>query len=110
MSTSPPSTCRPSSAAAAALLLALACGPGAPAQQPGKLSPPGGLPPFLDEFRARKEPAVVTREVTLPSAVGKVRGYLARQDTREALPAVLLIHDQAGLGEWVKQSAREMAS
>jgi carboxymethylenebutenolidase len=106
MNTSPPSTCRPSSAAgkAAVILLALACGPGTPAQPPSK------LPPFLDEFRARNEPAVVSREVSFPSAAGTVRGYLARQDTREALPAVLLIHDQAGLSDWVKQSARELAS
>jgi carboxymethylenebutenolidase len=92
------------------LLLALACGPGIPAQPPGKPPPPGGLPPFLEEFRARNEPTVVTREVRFPSAAGTVRGYLARQDVREALPAVLLIHDQAGLSDWVKQSARELAS
>jgi carboxymethylenebutenolidase len=115
MNISPPSTCRPSSAAAAAgkaavFLLALAYGPGTPAQPPSKPSPPGKLPPFLDEFRARNEPAVLSREVCFPSATGTVRGYLARQDTREALPAVLLIHDQAGPSDWIKQSARELAS
>jgi carboxymethylenebutenolidase len=71
---------------------------------------PGKLSPFLDDFRARNEPPVVTREVSFPSAAGTVRAYLARQDTREALPAVLLLHDQAGLSDWVKQSACELAS
>jgi dienelactone hydrolase len=92
------------------LMLALMCGPGVPAQPPAKAPPPGGLPPFLDDFRARNEPAVATREVTFASAVGKVRGYLARQDTRESLPGVLLIHDAAGLDDWMKRSARELSS
>ena len=109
MSTSRRLTCRWSERVGV-LLLALACGPGIPAQPPGKPAAPGGLPPFLEDFRARNAPAVVARAVTFASAVGQIRGYLARQDTREALPAVLVLHDAAGLGDWMKQSARELSS
>jgi carboxymethylenebutenolidase len=115
MNISRPSICRWSKRIAAtglvaAAFLALMCGPGAPAQ-PGKPSPaPRALPPFLQDFRADTEPPVVTREVAFASAVGPVRGYLARPDTREPLPAVLVIHDEAGLTDWIKQSARELAS
>ncbi len=105
------STCKSSEPGTAAarvvlLLVALVCASAAPAQ-PGKAP---RVPPFLEDFRARNEPAILTTEVAFPSAAGKVRGYLARQDTKESLPAVLLIHDETGLSDWMKQSARELCS
>jgi len=48
--------------------------------------------------------------VTFSSALGAVNGFLARPDTKEQLPAVLLIHDEAGLSEWMKQNSRELSS
>jgi carboxymethylenebutenolidase len=65
------------------------------------------LPPFLDEFRANREPAAVTREVAIPTAAGTLKGFLARPDTQERLPGVLL-HDEAGLNGWLRDRAREL--
>ncbi len=92
------------------VLLLVVGGMGASRQTPPSPPASGNLPPFLDDFRARSEPAIITRMVKFPSAAGTVRGYLARQETREALPAVLLIHDVSGLTDWIKTSARELAS
>jgi carboxymethylenebutenolidase len=68
------------------------------------------LPPFLDEFNQNNQPSTVSRRVTISSALGPVKGYLARPDTKEQLPAVLLIHDQAGLSKWMEQNTRELSS
>jgi carboxymethylenebutenolidase len=68
------------------------------------------LPPFLDAFKQNNQPATVSRGVSYASAMGPVEGFLARPDTKEQLPAVLLIHDEAGLSEWMKQNARELSS
>jgi carboxymethylenebutenolidase len=65
--------------------------------------------PFLVEFRAHTPPTVVTREDMIPSAVGQVRGYLARPETTERLPAVLLLPDEQGLTPWMKENARDLA-
>jgi carboxymethylenebutenolidase len=102
MSTCPPSTCKWSKRVGVATV-ALACCVAVPASQPH-------VPPFLDTFRANNEPAIVSKMVSFPSAVGTVKGYLARPDTKEVLPAVLLLHDEAGLTPWMQTSAREMAS
>ncbi|HYT94398.1 MAG TPA: dienelactone hydrolase family protein [Gemmataceae bacterium] len=109
MNTSPRSTCKWSKAAALGLLfVALIVRPQTPAQSAPE--PPGELPPFLDEFRADTQPLIVAADVSFRSAAGTVRGYLARQDTKEVLPAVLLVPDERGLTDCVKQSARELAS
>jgi carboxymethylenebutenolidase len=76
----------------------------APAQVPSSK-----LPPFLKEFLV-KEPPILTKEVKIASAVGSVTGYVARPDTQEKLPAVLLIHDENGLTDWIKLNAREISS
>jgi carboxymethylenebutenolidase len=68
------------------------------------------LPLFLDVFRQDRRPAIVTQGVTIDSAVGPVRGSLARPDTRERLPAVLLLPPEAGLTDWMKENARDLAS
>ena len=80
-----------------------------PAQIPKPLYPRGGLPPFLEEFKVKEAPTL-TQEIKLQSAVGRVSGYLARPDTQEKLPAVLLIHDVTGLTPWMKQNAREIST
>ena len=76
----------------------------APAQDPA-----GKLPPFLKEFLV-KDPPILTKAVKITSAVGPVTGYVARPDTQEKLPAVLLLHDADGLTEWMKLNAREISS
>jgi carboxymethylenebutenolidase len=65
--------------------------------------------PFLEKFRAPREPTVVTREVAIRSAAGEVKGYLARPDTQERLPAVLLLHDETGPSDWLKEQARALS-
>ncbi|HJT76808.1 MAG TPA: hypothetical protein VJ739_06360, partial [Gemmataceae bacterium] len=87
--------------ALAALALALPTGTRGEAP-PGPGRP---LPPFLDVFRANKPPAVAVHEVALASAVGQVSGYLARPDTPEHLPAVLLLPGEEGLTGWMKENA-----
>src|SRR5260370_3674513 len=71
--------------------------------------PSSKLPPFLKDFLV-KEPATLTKEVKITSEVGPVAGYLARPDTQEKLPAILLIHDEDGLTDWMKLNAREISS
>src|SRR5262249_25970535 len=65
--------------------------------------------PFLEVFQANQEPPVVTQEVSIQSAVGSVRGLLARPDTKERLPAVLVIPGKEGLTEWMKQNTRDLS-
>jgi dienelactone hydrolase len=82
--------------------------PAAP-QQPDK-KPPEKLPLFLDAFKGHGDPAITARETRFPSATRPVHGYVARQATNERLPAILLLSDREGLTEWIKLSARELAS
>ncbi|MBM4070452.1 MAG: hypothetical protein FJ271_16080 [Planctomycetes bacterium] len=84
--------------AAACLAASLVAGAG---QQKRKLTP------FLDEFKSITDPEIVTRAVLLP---GDVPGYLARPDTREKLPAVLLVGGGDGRDDWYRLSARELSS
>jgi carboxymethylenebutenolidase len=76
----------------------------------GKAQPGTPGDPFLDKFLSRKEPPTKTQEVTIQTALGRVRGYLARPDTNEQLPAILLVHDEAGLTRWIKESACELST
>ncbi len=66
--------------------------------------------PFLEVFRANQAPPVVAREVTFQSAVGPVHGVLARPETKERLPAVLIIPGKEGLTEWMRQNTRDLSS
>jgi carboxymethylenebutenolidase len=91
-------------------LIALAYLAAAPAQTVGPPSSQKRLPPFLDTFRADSEPPIVSKTISFASATGTVKGYVARPGTKEALPAVLLIHDETGLTPWMELSARELAS
>jgi carboxymethylenebutenolidase len=90
-------------------LLLLGALVGEQAQPPAPAPRGQELPSFLKEFKANREPPVVTAEITIVSAVGPVRAYLARQDARKPLPAVLLLHDDNGLTPWMKASARDLA-
>src|SRR5262249_29042932 len=71
---------------------------------------PRELPPFLEAFRAVKQPKILNQKVTFPSAIGQVEGLLARPETNERLPAVLLLTSQEGMSEWMRQNGRELAS
>jgi dienelactone hydrolase len=66
--------------------------------------------PFLEVFRDNQTPPVVTREVVIQSAVGPVHGLLARPETKERLPAVLIIPGKPGLTEWMRQNTRDLSS
>lgn len=74
--------------------------------QPGK---PRDLPPFLDEFSARNEPPILKQDVQFPSAVGAVRGFWARVQRAEPLPALLLVYD-AEPPAWMATNASQLAS
>jgi dienelactone hydrolase len=126
MSISPRSTCWWNRTARLAGTLGFALALAAVAQQPAPKSgalpsfldefQAGGkekareLPPFLDDFRANTEPPLLTKEVRFPSAVGPVRGFWARPDVKEKLPAVLIVHDEETWTEWMKLNTRHLAS
>jgi carboxymethylenebutenolidase len=79
----------------------------------GRSEPPAprrDLPAFLQLFKGEKGPPVGGKEVSFASAVGTGTGYVARPETREVLPAVLLIAGEEGLTDWLKESARDLAS
>jgi carboxymethylenebutenolidase len=92
------------------VLVVLRFAPILPAQPPLPSRSPETLPPFLEAFRSKKDPPVVTREVNLPTATGKVRGQLTFPDVKNPLPALVLLPDDKGLTGWIKQSAAELAS
>src|SRR5438552_2328806 len=64
---------------------------------------------FLDLFKQKKEPSILTKKVSFLSAVGSVDGYLARPDTVERLPGVLLIPGEDGLNDWMKENAVDLS-
>ncbi len=70
---------------------------------------PAPLAPFLDDFFANTDPPLLTKEVRFPSPVGEVLGYWTRPDVKQRLPAVLLVHDEDGLTDWMKLNARHFA-
>jgi dienelactone hydrolase/mono/diheme cytochrome c family protein len=70
-----------------------------------KADTPKSLRPFLEEFKVPETP-VERKEAKIPSAFGAVEAFVARPKTNEALPAVLLL---AGLNDWSRLSAREVA-
>jgi carboxymethylenebutenolidase len=88
------------------LLLALCAGTGDQLSTAGQ---PRRLPVFLEEFRVGKEAPTLTKDVTFPSAVAPVAGYLARPDTPERLPGILLVPGQGGLDDWMKENARDLS-
>jgi dienelactone hydrolase len=65
-------------------------------------------PLFLDLFQQHKEPRVLATDIRFSSAIGPVSGYLARPDTTERLPAILLISAEEGLNDWMKENARDL--
>jgi carboxymethylenebutenolidase len=107
-----PLICKWTEVAALAGVLALAGAAGATGDEGP--APPRHLLPFLEEFKAPRA-AVLTQHVGIVTAVGKVDGFLARPDVREALPAVVLIpngmalQNGTGLQKWMRQSARDLA-
>jgi carboxymethylenebutenolidase len=66
------------------------------------------LPPFLDLFKKEAERPHVISESKVSSAVGEVRGILARPASVERLPAILLLPGEAGLNTRTKQNAKDL--
>jgi dienelactone hydrolase len=127
MNTFRPSTYKPSKVAC--LIAALGLGVALAAFAPGQQGPPprahGDSPSFLDEFRggkardlplflddfvADKETPLTIGDADFPSAVGKVRGFWARPDSKTRVPAVLLVYDEATWTDWMKTNSRHLAS
>jgi carboxymethylenebutenolidase len=86
--------------------LALAFAAATPAQKNDPALKP--LLPFLEEFKTPPI-AVSTTEVAVATALGRLTGVVARPDTSEKLPAVLLIHDRRGLGKWMRKNVPDLA-
>jgi len=92
-----------------AILFAILFVPEAPAQAGRPSDSKHPMPLFLDLFRSNQRPTTATTDITVNTAVGSMRGYLARQDTAERLPAILLIPGEEGLNDWMKDNARDLA-
>jgi len=92
-----------------AILFAILLVPEAPAQAARSADGKQPMPLFLDLFRSNQRPATVTTTITVNTAVGPLRGYLARPDTAERLPAILLIPGEEGLNDWMKENARDLS-
>jgi carboxymethylenebutenolidase len=52
---------------------------------------------------------VKTQDVTFPSGSEKIAGYLTAPDSPGQHPAVIVIHDDWGLTDWVKEQTRKLA-
>ena len=52
---------------------------------------------------------VVSREVTFPTSVGDVRGYLALPAGRRRGPGIVLLHGEFGLPQTHRETADELA-
>jgi carboxymethylenebutenolidase len=55
------------------------------------------------------DPAVTTSRVTYPSAAGNVIAYLARPKAAGPFPAVVVIHENRGLNDHIRDVARRLA-
>jgi carboxymethylenebutenolidase len=66
-------------------------------------SPPSGKAPAVEE----SEPRVET--VTYPSGKESVHGFLCRPGWEGSFPGLMVIHDDFGLTDWVKERARHLA-
>jgi carboxymethylenebutenolidase len=55
------------------------------------------------------DPAVTTSRVTYPSAAGNVIAYLARPKVAGPFPAVVVIHENRGLNDHIRDVARRLA-
>jgi dienelactone hydrolase len=71
---------------------------------------PRSLPPFLDDFFANTEPAILAKEVRFPSAVGTVTAFWARPDVKQPVPALLVVYDEEPWTDWMKTNTRHFAS
>jgi carboxymethylenebutenolidase len=54
-------------------------------------------------------PAAATETVSFPSGQDTVRGVLCRPAGKGPFPAVVVVHDDRGLTDWVKEQARRLA-
>ena len=66
-------------------------------------SPPSGKAPADEESGPRAE------TVTCPSGKESVRGFLCRPGWEGSFPGLMVIHDDFGLTDWVKERARHLA-
>lgn len=87
---------------------------GAPAAQATAVQPAGsstGAAPSAGALPGYVDPAAVdTSTVTYPSGDVKMSGYLARPKSGGTLPAVIVIHENRGLTDHIKDVTRRMAN
>ncbi|BCX05363.1 MAG: hypothetical protein KatS3mg053_3301 [Candidatus Roseilinea sp.] len=58
---------------------------------------------------AADDPAVVATDVTYPTSEGEVMAYLARPSAEGVYPGVIVIHENRGLTDHIKDVARRLA-
>jgi carboxymethylenebutenolidase len=55
------------------------------------------------------DPAIQVREVSYPGPASEIKAYLARPATGTSLPAIVVIHENRGLNEHIRDVARRYA-
>ena len=53
--------------------------------------------------------SVKTQDVTFPSGAETIAGYLATPESPGKHPALVVIHEDGGLTDWVKEQTRKLA-
>jgi dienelactone hydrolase len=67
--------------------------------------------PFLEIFNARDaDPAISESSVAIPAGGRSISGFLVRPIVAGRLPALLLLSGGGEIPDWLRQSAREIAS
>jgi carboxymethylenebutenolidase len=99
---------------AATSLLALGCGDSGSEQEPTPTQPPPTAAPTQAPTAtsagvAENDPAIVAEAVTYPGPAGQLKGYLARPRSGGPSAAVVVIHENRGLVDHIRDVARRYA-
>ncbi|HXH20402.1 MAG TPA: dienelactone hydrolase family protein [Dehalococcoidia bacterium] len=97
----------------ASVLLALGCGDSADEPAPtATREPPSPTPPPATGPGVTVQPsdgAIQVREVSYRGPASEIKAYLARPATGTAFPAIVIIHENRGLNEHIRDIARRYA-
>jgi carboxymethylenebutenolidase len=69
-----------------------------------------GFAAALPSYASNQEPGVDAENIEYPSGDFKIQGYLAKSKTEGKHPAVILIHDDGGLNDHIRDVARRLAA
>ena len=64
---------------------------------------------FLAIVRTTLAASYTSQRVSFPSGTENIVGYLATPDSPCRHPAVIVLHEDSGLSDWVKEQTRRLA-